>query len=613
MPGAILPGQLNVHGLLDAGFLFGLILLAAIAGGYAARVVRLPRVVGYLLAGVGLRFALLAVLAGSDDPEHARNMLSEAAEPLRAIKTLALGLIMFMIGNVFESQHVKLVGRRVFRISLVELFCVVGLVAAGCAVAWGVTGDGAIRESIAGGVLLGLVALATAPAATLLVLREYDSKGPLSDTILTLTAINNTLSIILFHSMFLIFASTGLIASVSIAGRHVWLDLLLTSAGSVGLGMALGFLFSVLYSKIILAEFLLVFVAALVGLGVGLEAMGTALGVSFNFLLTCLFLGAVFTNITLNSGPLYESLRLLGVPIFASFFVLAGYELHVEQLETLGIVGIAYVVLRTAGKSLGGWLGTRWAGHSLDLRNYIGLGLLCQAGVAIGLADFITNAWVVHGPRGLVPHPLAGQFKTVILGSVVLFEIVGPLVLKGVVKSAGEVKAITLIRRGRSTPAEGDSITQLTFNALLRTLGLSHPTRRRRMPEDLRARHIMRSNIKFLHASAKLDEVLHFVEGSRYNHFPVVDDEGSFVGMIHFSDLRTMIYDPHMRDLVTAIDLACPDDMVPADMPLDDLLDTFKATDVGSLVVVEPRSRRVLGLVEQRDLLRVLHGGSRSV
>jgi CBS domain containing-hemolysin-like protein len=91
----------------------------------------------------------------------------------------------------------------------------------------------------------------------------------------------------------------------------------------------------------------------------------------------------------------------------------------------------------------------------------------------------------------------------------------------------------------------------------------------------------------------------------------VVDEAGDSVGMIHFADLRDMIYDPQMRNLVTAVDLAAPQDYVPADMPLSELLETFRRRDVGSLVVVQSReNRRVLGLVEQRDLLRTLGGES---
>ena len=590
----------------------GLLLFAAIVGGYAARFVHLPRVVGYLLAGVALRFALTAALRGEGDDGHGLAVLEEAAQPLQTIKILALGLIMFVMGNVFEIRHVKSVGARVLKISLVEAAAVALFVAGACSLVWMFSTDGARNEVLSAGLLLGAVAIATAPAATLLVLREYDAKGQISDTILTMTAINNTVSILLFHTIFLVLCAIGVIGSTAAGSGLIWLDLLLTGVGSVVLGCALGFCFSVLYAKVPLAEFLLIFFAALIGLGEGAAALSAATHLSFNFLLTCLFFGAVFTNITLDSDPLHESLRVLGGPIFATFFVIAGYELHLGELGDLGLLGAVYVGMRVFGKYIGARVGARWAGWSGEVAPHIGLGMLCQAGVAIGLADFLVEEWQVSTPDGFTTHPLALHFKTVILGSVVMFELVGPVVLKSVAKRAGEVKAITLLRRRKAAAVEGDSVTRRTWQALLRTFGIARRAEGND-PDELTVRHIMRSNIKFLRASACLDDVLHFVEGSRFNHFPVVDEDGDFAGMIHFSDLREMIYDPHLRDLVTAVDLASPDDMVPADMLLSDLLERFKKSDFGSLVVVEcAENRRVVGLVEQRDLLRVLHGGAKN-
>jgi CBS domain-containing protein len=429
----------------------------------------------------------------------------------------------------------------------------------------------------------------------------------MSDTILTLTALNNTLSIILFHGLFVVLGALGVVATVGGTGRWVALDLIMTSLGSIALGVVLGFLFSVLFAKVRLSEFLLFFFAVLIGLGSGADFLAQRLHLSFNFLLTCLFLGATFANITVNTGPLAENLKMMATPIMACFFVVAGFELHLDELTHLGWLGFAYVALRTLGKYAGVRLGARWAGATFELRSYLGLGLLCQAGVAIGLADFLAASWV-DAAGGM--HPLAGHFKTIVLGSVVLFELIGPVALKQVVKSSGEVKAITLLRRPRPAGGSGDSATKSSWRALTRVFRTSKSTGPTDVAE-LTVGHIMRSNVKFLPASANLDEVLHYVEGSRYNHFPVVDEAGDSVGMIHFADLRDMIYDPQMRNLVTAVDLAAPQDYVPADMPLSELLETFRRRDVGSLVVVQSReNRRVLGLVEQRDLLRTLGGES---
>jgi len=365
----------------------------------------------------------------------------------------------------------------------------------------------------------------------------------------------------------------------------------------------------VLHAKLPLSEFFLMFFAVLLGLGAGEAYLTIHLHLSFNFLLTCLFMGAVFANVTVDQESLHAHLRTMGAPIFAGFFVLAGYELHISDLGTLGWLGATYVVLRAGGKYIAGYLGTRHVASGDELRSYIGLGLMCQAGVAIGLADYLHSTWGSITDGGFVPHPLAAEFKTVILGSVVVFEIFGPLLLKGVVVRSGEVKALTLLRRTRtiSAEAEGESILALTWHALLRTVGLGGAAGRT-SDTALQVRHIMRSNVKFIRAAASLDDVLHFVESSRYNHFPVVDDDGVLIGVIHFADLREIIYDPTLRDLVTAVDLASQDTPpVAIDLSLNDLLAVFEKADVSSLPVVKSDdSQVVVGLVEQHDLLHVL-------
>ncbi|MHC4094146.1 MAG: CBS domain-containing protein, partial [Planctomycetota bacterium] len=176
---------------------------------------------------------------------------------------------------------------------------------------------------------------------------------------------------------------------------------------------------------------------------------------------------------------------------------------------------------------------------------------------------------------------LGRRFATIVLGSVVVFELVGPLLVKRCVLQGGEVKAITLLRRA-GPATEGASVFRLT---------------------------IMRSNVQFIPASASLDEVLHFIERSTYSHFPVVDEQGDFAGVIHFSDIREVIYDPALSELVTAVDLADQDSAaVPRDLPLEELLEAFTNQNVGVLPVAEqPGGKRIVGIVEQRDLLRALH------
>ena len=285
------------------------------------------------------------------------------------------------------------------------------------------------------------------------------------------------------------------------------------------------------------------------------------------------------------------------------FFVMAGYELHLADLANLRWIGAAYVVCRTVGKILGAYLGMRWARAGGGLRPYLGAALLCQAAVIIGLADFVAEYW--HQDWGR-------RFATVALGSVVIFEVAGPLLIKQCVKWAGELKAITLLRRARAAPV-GTSILALTTQALLRTVGLSRVSRSGD-DQPLLAKDIMRTNVKCLPSNADFDAVLHFVENSRFNHFPVVDQDKQLIGVIHFSDIRSLIYDPFLSHLMTAADLASADPRaVPADMPAKEVLSLFRDGDVGSMPVVQDAgSRNVVGIIEQRDLLRALHLEDRS-
>lgn len=581
------------------GLLFGLMLVAAIVGGYLARALRIPRVVGYLLAGVALRLLLYGLLRIEPD-SAAEAELAAAAAPLKAVKDLALGMILFSIGAVFETRHLKAVGRRIFRIALGEsgLTCLLvfaGTVTVGLAITEGV--PPAIVVCFA--LLLAFASIATAPAATLFVLREYGAKGPVTDTILSLTGVNNVVCIVTFHVCFLLLATTGALGDVALSTGSAWIDLGTTTLGSLALGLVLGCALSIIHAKLQLGDTLLILIATLILLGAGEGWLLEHHSISFNFLLTALAMGATCANVAIDPGRLDEALGKLGQPVLVGFFVIAGFQLHLGDLSEFGWIGAAYVICRLLGKVLGAYLGLRGREAARELSPYLGAALLCQAAVVLGLADFVTAYW---------QHAWAEKFATVVLGSVVIFEICGPLLAKWVVVRSGEVKAVTLLRRTGSTLVGSASVVALTWEAILRTVGLG-TARRSIAAETLLVRHVMRRSVKCLPATADLDDVMHFMERSRFNHFPVVDEHDELVGVIHFSDIREMIYDPALSRLMTAVDLSNPDtNAVPADMPIEDAVHVFRDGDVGSLPVVETAdSRNVVGILEQRDVLRALH------
>lgn len=576
--------------------LFGLMLLAAFIGGHAAHFAHLPRIIGFLLAGMVLRAVLGTLSEGATSDVHP---LEEAARPLRVVGDLALGMILFTLGSVFERSRLRAGAARVLPISAAECGLVFVTVLLGTGVVLLATRAApGLGANLAIALLLALAAIETAPAATLFVLREYDAKGPITNTVLGLVGFGNVACIVLFHAAFLLLVRFGVIAGAAAVGQHLWLGLAWIMLGSVLVGVVCGTLMSVAHGKLPLAETSLVFFAVLLVLGAGEDWLLDRLGMSYNFLLAALTMGAVFHNAAMDPGKLQEVLRPLAEPIFAGFFVLAGYNLHLDEVVRLGALGAAYVVCRTLGKVAGARIGIARSGQSERLGHRLGGALLCQASVALGLVAFVQRSW---------PDEAGRKFATVLLGSVAVFELVGPMLLKRCVVQGGEVKVITLLRR--AGPATGGaSVARMTLRALLGLVGL-HRRDLAAPAGELCVRHIMRRNVHFLPASATLDEVLRFVERSTYSHFPVVREGGDFAGMIHFHDVRDVIYEPSIRELVTAVDLADVNTpLVPVDMRLEELLEVFHRHNVAVLPVTERRDdRHLVGIVEQRDLLLALH------
>ncbi|TET31960.1 MAG: CBS domain-containing protein, partial [Planctomycetota bacterium] len=357
------------------------------------------------------------------------------------------------------------------------------------------------------------------------------------------------------------------------------------------------------HSRLPLPEMIILFFGMLFLLSAGDDWLRSSIGVAFNPMVVCLAMGAVFANFALDPRAFEQTLATVSVPVFALFFVLAGYNLHVEGLKHLGVLGIAYVVLRSGGKVLG----VRVAGHRLGSSAMIsrnaGMALLCQAGVAIGLGTFLVNNWLDGSGN---PHWLAAKINTVILASVVLYELFGPLLVKAIAVRAGEVKLVSLLRPG-ALPGNTSGPAMVAWDRIRKIFGKLK--KKPETEETLTARHLMRTNVRLLPVEADLDEVLHFVERSHLSDFPVTDSDGKYVGIVHFQAIRDMMYDPTFAHLVTAFDLAEHDaPTVIPDTPLDELLEIFHEHDLGSLPVVADReSNQLIGIVEQRDLLKTFH------
>lgn len=573
---------------MTTGFVLGLALVSALMGGYLAHWLRAPRVIGYLVAGLALQVAARHAFG----PEQA----AELSRPLVLITDLTLGLILFTIGGVFEARRMKATRVTLPRISCLEIGLSGTFTALGCAAAaWTIPGM-TLPLSLTVGLLLGAAAVATAPAATYLVLHEYEAKGPTTDHLLGLVGLNNLVSIIGFFAVLLTCSWLGWIRMSGTESAPLWVDLLLVSVGSILFGVLLGLGLSFLHARLPLPELILVFFAILFLLTTGDDYLREELGAAFSPMVTALVMGAVFENLALDPRRFEQTLEAVSMPMFAVFFVLAGYNLHLEMLPAMKWLGVVYILARALGKLLGVWLGVRRYGTGVQVGGYAGLGLLCQAGVAIGLGASLQQFW--H-------HELARTINTVILAAVAVYELAGPMLVKFVVVRSGEVKVSTLLRSALPALRSGPAV--VLWQKILAFL----PGRSERTPAPhaLNAKLLMRTNVRCLPGNATLDEVLRFVERSRLHDFPVVDADRRLIGVLHFDRLRNLIYEPTFAHLVTAADLA--DELCPIalpETPLSDLMELFDQHNLGAIPVVEdPTGRRLAGLVEQRDALHALH------
>jgi len=385
---------------LNRIFGLGIAVLVGIFAGKVAHKVKIPRVTGYLLIGLVLGPSVTGVLSG------------ELVEQLDVINDVALGLILFAIGNEFEWSHLRRVGiRALFRLALFETIGVFLVVFGGFVL---------IGYETTFALLAATAAVATAPAATLLVIREYHTRGPLTDRLLALVAINNLIALGLFRLI------KGLM-SLESGGEPV--AALLTPVYefvvSLGLGYLLGRLLSIWENRLDeLSELLLV--------TIGVILLGTGLGqiLQLSPMIVMMAAGATVANKSHLHRLIYVEQRQLEQPLYIIFFVLAGSALHLDILPQMGIAGLVYLLGRAAGKIGGIWLaGWRNRKQHPVVSKYLGMTMLCQAGVAIGIAYEVEDS-----------YPEVGMMlTTIVLATVVVNETFGPFLVRLGLSLAGEV------------------------------------------------------------------------------------------------------------------------------------------------------------------------------
>ena len=402
-----------------------LALIAGLLMSRLAKAVNLPAVTSYLIAGLLLGPFFLGRL-GLSGLGFGFGSLAQV-ESYGILTQVALGFIAFVIGNEFRLSALKHMGRQAITVGIVQAVITTALVDIALITLHLLRPD---MISMASAITLGAIAAATAPAATLMVVKQYKASGPLTHLLLMVVAIDDAVGLVLFS------ASYG-VANALEQGRidpvSVIVEPLLEIALSLLLGAAAGYVLNLLevyfHSRSKRMSLSVAFVLLTVGLSMTeFELGGTRCG--FSLLLVCMMTGTVFCNICPTSEELMDRLDRWVSPINILFFVLSGAELDLTILANpfVLLIGVVYIIARSAGKIGGACLSSRAVRCSSDIQKYLGITLLPQAGVALGMAATASQLSDGH------------MVRNVVLFSVLVYELVGPTLTKISLTAAGEIR-----------------------------------------------------------------------------------------------------------------------------------------------------------------------------
>lgn len=382
----------------------GIVLVGALVAEKIVNYFKVPAITSYILLGI---------LLGP----YALNVTGEglmAASEL--ISNIVLGFIAFHIGKNFSLENFKRIGKTVLSVSVsvtvATLICVtVGIYYVA-------------HQPFHIALLFGAISTATAPATTMMVIRQYKARGLFTDVLLGTVAIDDAWGIMIFS----ISLAIAQIIQLGQFSELVIMFVTMKAAGKIFFSMILGLIMAFLVSRISVylkrREEVLTFI-----LGAILINTGVALYFHMSPLLSNMFFGAVLVNIEKTSFRFFDSLSAVDWPLYVMFYVLAGANLNVGLLSTLGLIGSVYIISRIMGRIGGAYAGAVIVGAEKSIKKYMGLALMAQAGVAIGLAMLA---------KVNLPHT-GGAILNTIIATTVIYEILGPIATRYSLIKAGDI------------------------------------------------------------------------------------------------------------------------------------------------------------------------------
>lgn len=367
------------------------------------KLVKLPNVSGYIIAGVLIGPYVLGFVP------------SESVQSMNFISDIALAFVAFEVGKFFKLEIIKQMGLKTVAITVCE--CALAGLLVTCFMHF------VFSFSWSFSLLLGAIATATAPTSTMMTIRQYHARGEFVNTLLQTIALDGVISLFAFSVV------TGVISSGSDGSRlELWTvaEPLLYNILAIVVGFLCGYVLSKLITPARSTDNRLILAIAML-----LSLSGLCAMVDISPLLACMMLGASYINLT-HDKELYRQMNAFTPPIMSLFFIVSGMNLNIPSLGSYGLISVSYFALRLAGKYLGSFIGGAVTKSSACIRKYLGLALIPQAGVAIGLAFL--------GQR-MLPESEGTVFMSIILASSMLYELVGPACAKYALFSSGTIQS----------------------------------------------------------------------------------------------------------------------------------------------------------------------------
>lgn len=378
-----------------------IMLIAALLAGKVVKKMKLPNVTGYLVIGLVIG-------------PHCLNILSQdLIDSMGIITELALGCIAFSIGAEFKLSFLKKIGKAPIVIGILEGVGAVIVVDTALLLA---------GFDVTFALAMGAIASATAAASTLMIVKQYKAKGPVTNTLLPVVALDDAVALMAFG------ISMAVARMISSRGDapigQLLIDPLIEIAGGIAFGIILG---------LIMVAAVKFYTGRGNRLAVTIMMICLCVGVSdlagFSSLLACMMLSTVFVNLSRYRTKIYEPLDRITPPVYMMFFIISGASLDVTIIVSVGLAGLIYVIGRVVGKVLGAYVGAKVSKAPPVVCKWLGFTLVPQEGVAIGLATSAAGSLPEYGAR----------IQTIVLCGVVIYELFGPVITKATLKKAGEI------------------------------------------------------------------------------------------------------------------------------------------------------------------------------